>query len=437
MESRLTLFELNRLIRNTLDANLEPGYWVVAEIGEMRMNQRGHCYMELVEKEDDQVKAKIRANIWAYTYRNISGWFEAVTGQGLEPGMKVLAFGKVQFHELYGMSLNIQDIDPQFTLGERARRKQEILKLLKEEGVYDMNRQLPLPLVPQRLAVISSPTAAGFGDFVHQLENNRNGYHFEIVLFQALMQGDKAPAAIVNAMHQIYEQMDCFDALIIIRGGGSQVDLDCFDTYEVASHVAQFPLPVFTGIGHERDETIADMVAHTSLKTPTAVAEFLLSGATRFDDRLNTALRSLIHVAAGNLSRASRLTDQLSGRLHMSVQQRLHNESVKLEVAGRDIRNQASNYLNREENRLEEMAKALKKLPEARLRSEKDKLVYLEKSLNLQHPDRLLEKGYTLTLNKGKIVKSAADLKPGDTLETRGRDFVLSSTLDKIEDGKA
>ncbi|MGB3181873.1 MAG: exodeoxyribonuclease VII large subunit [Cyclobacteriaceae bacterium] len=437
MESRLTLFELNRLVRNTLDANLEPGYWIVAEIGELRMNQRGHCYMELVEKENDEIKAKIRANIWAYTYRNICGWFESVTGKSLEPGMKILAFVKVQFHELYSISLNVRDIDPQFTLGERARRKQEIVKQLQEEGVYDMNRQLPLPLVPQRLAVISSPTAAGFGDFIHQLENNRNGYNFEIVLFQALMQGDKASAAIVSAMHNVYNQAESFDALVIIRGGGSQVDLDCFDSYEVASHLAQFPLPVFTGIGHERDETIADMVAHTKLKTPTAVAEFLLNGISEFESRLNLALKKLMQASSDIIYKARRQTDRLSSALNMGVREKLRTAAFKLDMAEKDLHTLSYTRLERAADQLSGLETRLRTLSQNRLRTEKDKVNYLEKAVTLQHPDRLLEKGYTLTLREGKIIKKADDLKPGDQIETRGGDFILSSTLDNVKNGKS
>jgi exodeoxyribonuclease VII large subunit len=246
------------------------------------------------------------------------------------------------------------------------------------------------------------------------------------------MQGDRAPAAIVEAMHEVYEQAECFDALVLIRGGGSQVDLDCFDTYEVASHLAQFPLPVFTGIGHERDETIADMVAHSQLKTPTAVAEFLLSGILRFEERLNQALKKLMQVSAETLYKARRTTDRLSTALHITTRERLQKESYRLDMAGKDLHSQAVNSLERAATRLSGLEYNLKTLSLNRIRSEKDKLNYLEKALTLQHPDRLLEKGYTITLHKGKIITQASTLQPGDKIETRGHHFVLSSTLDKV-----
>jgi len=264
----LSLATLNQIIKDTLNTTLEPSYWVVAEIAELRTNYSGHCYLEFIQKEEESGKilAKTRGTIWSYTYRTVSAWFQSITGEELRSGITVLANVQVQFHEVYGLSLNVKDIDPNFTLGERARKKQEIIKQLEEDGIFEMNKSLKLPLVPQRIAVISSETAAGYGDFMNQITHNDFGYKIETLLFPATMQGDKAPNAIINALLQVHNTMDKFDALIIIRGGGAQVDLDCFDHYELAAHIAQFPLPVFTGIGHERDETICDLVAHTSLK---------------------------------------------------------------------------------------------------------------------------------------------------------------------------
>jgi exodeoxyribonuclease VII large subunit len=262
-------------IQKTLKDNLEPSYWVVGEIGAMNVNQKGHCYLELVETKEDKLIAKSRATIWSYTYSNLSTWFQGITGQPLSEGMKILANVKVSFHELYGFSLNIQDIDANYTLGEKERLKQEVINKLIADGVYEMNKELSLPVVPQQVAVISSPTAAGYGDFITHVDNNNYAYRIHTHLFPAIMQGDEAPSSIIKALLEI-SATDVFDLVVLIRGGGSQLDLECFNDYDLCSHLAQFPLPVVTGIGHERDETIADMVAHTRQKTPTAVAEFIV-----------------------------------------------------------------------------------------------------------------------------------------------------------------
>ncbi|HAA16033.1 MAG TPA: exodeoxyribonuclease VII large subunit, partial [Cytophagales bacterium] len=286
MQTPLTLAELNTKVKSTLEEQLEPSYWVIAEIGSMQVAQRGHAYLELVEKQDEQITAKLRANIWAYTYRVVSGWFQSVTGSPLQAGLKVLVHGVVTYHEVYGLSLNIKDIDPNFTLGERARQRMEVLQKLEADGVLEMNQELALPLVPQRIAVVSSATAAGYEDFMEQITHNGYGYRVHTQLFRAVMQGDQATESIIGALHEVHNAPRPFDAVVIIRGGGSQLDLDCFDTYELAATVAQFPLPVITGIGHERDETIVDMVAHTRMKTPTAVAEFLIQGLRAFEENV-------------------------------------------------------------------------------------------------------------------------------------------------------
>lgn len=405
-----TLFELNNLIRSTLDANLEPSYWVVAEIGEMRHNQKGHCYMEFVEKEDDAVIAKIRANIWAYTYRNLSGWFEAITGQTLHSGLKILANVSVQFHELYGMCLIVKDIDPNYTLGERAKKKQETIDRLVKDGVFDMNRELKLPLVPQRVAVISSPTAAGWGDFIDQLDKNSYGYRFDVRLFKSTMQGAEAGESLIGALHEIHAQMDAFDAVAIIRGGGAQVDLDCFDAYDLAAHVAQFPLPVITGIGHERDETIVDLVAHTRMKTPTAVSEFLISGARAFEEGLDALYR------------------QIAGQ----AKEILNDRKYDLQDLGQKIRYLQFQQTNRLQNKLAIQADKLHACSLNRIHKLGNELNLLEKSIGYLDPENVLKRGYSLTAHNKKIVKDAGELKPGDLIETFLRKGVLQSEVKKI-----
>lgn len=295
----LTLFELNLQIKKALE-QLESSYWVIAEIGQIQVNQSGHCYLELVQKENTQVIAKARATIWAYTYRNISAWFERIAGSSLTVGMKILANAKVEFHEVYGLSLNIKDIDPSYTLGEREKARQEVIQQLEKDGVMEMNKGLTLPLVPQKIAIISAESAAGYGDFINQLKNNLYGYKIHRTLYQSVMQGPKASESIISALHQIHKSNEV-DLVVIIRGGGSQLDLDCFDDYELCNHIAQFPLPVLTGIGHERDTTIADMVAHTQLKTPTAVAEFILQGFISFQTQIEDYFKTIRNITLEHL----------------------------------------------------------------------------------------------------------------------------------------
>ena len=278
MMEPIGLYQLNNLVKQTLKESFTEGILIVAEIADIKENRSGHCYIELVEKreEDDAIIATARATIWAFTYRLLKPYFETTTGKSLQRGMKVLVRVEVVFHEVYGYSLNIRDIDPTFTIGDVERKRKEILDRLEQEGVIHMNRELELSPLPKVIAVISSPTAAGYGDFVDQLHRNPFGYAFHTKLFPAVMQGENTTASVIAALERVYEYDSLFDVVVIIRGGGSQTDLGSFDSYELAANVAQFPLPVIAGIGHERDETIVDRVAFKSVKTPTAAAAFLI-----------------------------------------------------------------------------------------------------------------------------------------------------------------
>ena len=295
---RLKLSELNGLVKKAIGEVFISPVWVIGEISELKTNRSGHCYLNLIEKEadSDTIIAQARATIWSYTFRMLRPYFETTTGQQLVEGLKVLVSVSVEFHELYGYSLNIRDIDPTYTLGDMARRRREIVARLQSEGVADMNKELDLPLVPQKIAIISSPTAAGYQDFIDQLTHNQAGYHFILKLFPAIMQGNQAESSIIAALDQIYQYESFFDAVVIIRGGGSQADLSCFDNYNLAYYITQFPLPVSTGIGHEKDDSIVDLVAHTRLKTPTAVAEFLINGVAQFDMHLDELKNRFISI---------------------------------------------------------------------------------------------------------------------------------------------
>lgn len=430
----LTLFELNSIIKETLSTYTEPTYWVVAEIGELRVNRSGHCYLDLIEKNDEALVAKMRGTIWSYTYRKLIGWFEAITGETLKPGMQILANVEIQFHEAYGISLNIRDIDPNYTLGERARRKQEILQQLEEEGVLEMNKSLALPLVPQNIAIISSPTAAGYGDFINQLASNRYGYTFNLQLYQALMQGTEAKNSIIEAMYQAFQAWEngtpC-DALVLIRGGGAQVDLDCFDTYDLAAHIAQFPIPVITGIGHERDETIADLVAHTRLKTPTAVAEFLISGMLAFEESMVTNFEMIQRFATGVLQEETFRLDTLKQQLRYNAKTSLRQAQQIIKNLSGELKYASKIQLNMGKEKLNKLTESLFKQPFYVIDKQKDRLQTLEKNLNLLNPQTVLKRGYTITYINDQPLTGKTKAKPGDNVTTYAYNKTLKSKVIK------
>jgi len=336
-EENHSLSELLGQVKGALQKELPGQYWVIAEIMELRENR--HCYLELIEKseENDSLLAKVRATIWASRYGMLRPFFETSTGSSLKSGIKILCKASVEFHPQYGLSLNITDIDPSYTLGDLARKKLEVIQRLRKEGVYDMNRELPFPLVPQRIAIISSETAAGYGDFMESITQNRHGFFFHTTLYPALMQGDEAPLSITSAMEKVFESESDFDCLVIIRGGGSKADMESFNQYDLAYFITQFPLPVITGIGHERDESVADMVAHLGLKTPTAVAEFLVDQLLAFEfklsallDRLSTSVRMRVQGDLNQLERYGGSIMHLSRGLLQQQSERLRQNEQRL-----------------------------------------------------------------------------------------------------------
>lgn len=429
----LSLLELNTIIKQTLDLELEPSYWVVAEIGELRLNQRGHCYMELIEKDDNQIKAKIRANIWASNYRKIGGWFETITNQPLKAGISILANVTIQFHELYGLSLTIKDIDPNYTLGERARKKQEVIDRLTQEGVFDMNKDLEIPLVPQNIAVISASSAAGFGDFVDQITNNEPGYRFNLKLFQAVMQGDQAAASIIEAMMEVFDDIDNFDVLIIIRGGGAQVDLDCFDDYELTSHIAQFPLPVFTGIGHERDETISDLVAHTKLKTPTAVASHLINLLSRFDEQLDHFFSRVWHNSTQYINQQQQLLENYRSQIKLGVNSYVSRQSNHLNQIELNLKHKSELYIQSKKSILFDIANRIKDKPFTILHYHKTKVEFLEKSIHLLDPKTLLARGYSITTIDGQSIHKIKTITSKMKLITTTQNHQIESTVETVK----
>ncbi len=414
-----SLSELLGQVKGALEKELPDHYWVIAEIMELRENR--HCYLELIEKseENDSLLAKVRATIWASRYDMLRPFFEASTGSPLKSGIKILCKASVEFHPLYGLSLNITDIDPSYTLGDLARKKQEVIQRLRKEGVFDMNRELLFPLVPQRIAVISSETAAGYGDFSESILHNSHGFHFHTTLFPAVMQGDEAPASISSAMEKIYESESDFDCVVMIRGGGSKADLESFNHYDLAYFITQFPLPVITGIGHERDESVADMVAHHGLKTPTAVAEFLVDQLLAFEFRLSA----------------------LADRLSTSVRNRVQGDLSRLERYQGDIMHLSRGLLQKQSEQLRQIRERFQRELSIQMDKKGDYLALLEKRTELVDPRNILLRGYSMTLIEGKALRSIRNIKPGSLLETRLHDGSIiskvepsSKTNDKRED---
>ncbi len=407
---QMTLFELNNLIKSRLESTLAPSYWVVSEISELKLNQKGHCYMELVEKENNFIQAKMRANIWSYTYRSLSSKFTEATGTTLKPGIKVLFNVSINFHEVYGMSLTVNEIDPNYTIGERSKLREETIKRLHEEGLIERNKQLSLPAVPQNIAIISSKTAAGYEDFIDQLNTNPRGYHFNTTLFPALMQGNEAVMSIRKALKEIHEDDSHFDTIVLIRGGGAQADLDCFDTFELARAIALFPYPVISGIGHEKDQTVVDFVTHTSLKTPTAVAEFLISGMERFDDLLHEYMY----------------------RIEKVYEQKIAIENQRLLHLKHNVEHLAVQILKKQEHQLKEKSITFNYAVKRFLERQKSQLSTLEKEITLINPETIFKRGYSITLKNGKSVMNQK-IKVGDLLETRTQNKRLESQVTAID----
>ena len=404
----ISLSELTGQIQAVIRQNFSNTIWVRAEISELRENG-GHCYLELIEKESDSdhIIAKVRANIWSGTYRMLKPYFESSTGESFRAGITVLVSVVVEFNVLYGFSLNIRDIDPVFTIGELAARRMEIIRQLEAEGIADMNKELSFPVLPQRLAIISSETAAGYGDFCDQLNANSRNYAFYPKLFPAIMQGMQAELSIIQALEKIYDHIDLFDVVVIIRGGGATTDLSCFDSYNLALNCAQFPLPIIAGIGHQRDVSILDMVAHTSVKTPTAAAEFLISNLDEAEDMINEFAHQLSNFA----SKATK------------------NEERRLEMTRLRIKQAARTGFLKETNVLSTYLFKIKNYAQNRMVHESSRLNLIQTKIETHSPKFLTERGYTITTMNGKRLTSTQEIKTGDKITTHLPDGNFNSKI--------
>jgi exodeoxyribonuclease VII large subunit len=438
----ITLFDLHQKIKEALTQSFQSNFWVIAEISEVKENSSGHCYLELVQKDEiqDYPKAKARATIWAYTYRMLKPYFETTTGRPLSSGIKILVSVQVVFHEVFGYSLNITDIEPRFTIGDIEQKRRETIERLVADGVFDMNKGHYLPMLPKRIAVISSPSAAGLQDFVNQLQSNSYGYKIEHTLFSASMQGSLAEESIIAALNSINEQYQKYDMVVLIRGGGSQTDLACFDSYWLASHVAQFPLPVITGIGHDKDISVVDLVAHTKLKTPTAVAEFILNKFIEAEsiivdlkERLQLLVEesltnqrlqfekkwtSIVPMVLQEISNAEISIERLSGQLLFSSNQFLSVENSNIFKSVKTFELASLMKISKYLNGIGVLKSSLKNQSFRFIENCSNYIDKKSDSNTSLDPINVLKRGYSITLHNGKIIKDSNLVEKGELLKT-------------------
>lgn len=419
-KTTLTLFELNSLVRDVLETTLDSLFWVEAELSEAR-EVRGHCYMELVQKDIFSATpiARASAKCWKQRWQVLRPKFEGVTGQPLRAGMKVMLQVAVSFHEAYGFAWIVQDIDPTYTMGDMARKRLEIIRQLRQEGVFDMQKELTIPMFAQRVAVISSESAAGYGDFCSQLSNNDYGFKFYPRLFAAVMQGERVEQSVVAALNEINRHADDFDVVVIIRGGGATADLSGFDTLELAENVANFPLPIITGIGHERDESILDMVSNTRVKTPTAAAAVLIDNLVAVLSCINDYERRVAMCVKQVMDKERRRLDRSAERVPMLFSLVKTRQEARLDRLMSRMVSLVNHNVSTAGHRLQLASANLLPLVERRLERANNELGRLEFRVKALDPQLILRRGYSITLLDNKAVRHADQLKRGDHIVTR------------------
>ena len=456
MTEKLSLTELQLIIRDTLYISLPQMFWVVAEISEININSSGHCYLELIEKHPDEknVRSRIKGIIWSSRYGFIKSFFENITGESLAGGLKILVRAKIEYHELYGLSLIISDIDPSFTIGEMALKRQLIIKRLEEEGIFTMNRDINFPVLPQRIAIISSKKAAGYSDFINQLKGNSYGYVFYTALIETPMQGSETEQGVINALDRIAVNYELFDLVVIIRGGGSQSDLSWFDSYNIAYHVTQFPIPVVTGIGHDKDISVTDMVANKSLKTPTAVADYIIDCMATAENQLNEMSSEIVDLARVIIDNNNNIIEKF--RIKLFPLTKIMISATKEKLTGKImaiinvIREQTykagvltSNHSSRlisssrvlSSGRMKSVERFRQELMSSSLNSlgiNKTMVMAGENILNMLNPENVLRRGYTITSMNGRIIKSRTLLKKDDVIDTQFSDGTVRSSVAEV-----
>ncbi len=430
----LTLFELNNLVHEVIEASFDEPYWVVGELSDVSTPAfGGHFYGELVQKdeESDRIVARARITCWARNYNILRLRFQKECGEMLRKGLQVKLLVKVNFHEQYGFSLNVLDIDSTFTLGDLAKRRREILMQLEKDGILHDNQSLPLPRLLRRIAVISSATAAGYGDFCNQLEQNDYGFHFDVKLFPAVMQGEQVSASIISALEEVLASPDhYFDLVVIIRGGGASSDLSDFDNYELAACIALYPLPVLTGIGHERDETVLDYVAHTRVKTPTAAAAFIIDHQAAEATLLDELYQRITRTASERILREKQRLERQQAVLPLLITNIIQGRQNRLAILLQRMTSVAAQRLEREPARLQLMHHRLLTSSGQRIEREQHRLQLMKQRLDSLDPRLLLKRGYSITTCGGKLVRGIDTLVKGDVLTTYTEHGTINSIVD-------
>ncbi len=449
-----TLSELQHEIKESISEQFPFAVWIVAEINTLTRHKSGHCYMELVQKSktSNSIIAQARATVWANKFSFISAYFESETDSELAAGMNVMLQVTITYHEVYGLSLNVIGINPTYTIGDMERAKKEIIARLINEGVFDMNKTQSFPAVVQNIAVISSSTAAGYGDFVNHLETNTYGYHINITLFEAAMQGEQTEISVLDALNRIGEEYENYDAVAIIRGGGSKNDLSWFDNYNIAYMVTQFPLPVISGIGHERDESIVDMVAHTRMKTPTAVANFIIDYNAQFEEQVDSTSSEIFGIAKEflmssemylnnmtmsimkvrtRLSKDTERCDRIMSEIRTGLNVRMKEEEMKLNMIGNKLETSPKRLISEQESHLNGIKELISRTTKHRIEKANEKLSFLEHRLTLNDPRTILKRGYSITRINGKVVTNDLETNDGDIMETLLYDGKVTSVVKK------
>ena len=409
----LTLYQLNNLVRQTIEYSLCETYWVEAELAECR-ESGGHCYMDLVQKDKETLVARAQARCWRSTWNYVLPKFMKVTGECPHPGMKVLLLVKAQFHEAYGFSWIVQDIDPNYTLGDMARQRQEIIETLKREGVFDLNKSLTISKFAQRIAVISSQTAAGYGDFCNQLLNNEYGFQFTTRLFPAVMQGEQVEQTIIAALDKINDSIEDFDVVVIIRGGGATSDFSGFDTLELAENVANFPLPIITGIGHDRDECILDMISCVRVKTPTAAATWLIDNLMETLDEIEDFSQRITDYVRSRMEKERLRLGRIQSFLPVAFSLKKTREESRLTNLATRLQTSVTQHINIEHNRISGMEQRLPLIIKSRLERANYQLEMLSQRTNAVDPIHILRRGYSIALHDGMAIKDPKSLHKGD-----------------------
>ena len=420
MTKALTLYELNQMVHETITVAMSDEYWVEAEISDIR-EVRGHCYMELIQKDEygNTPLARASAKCWKNKWMYISSHFERITGHLLRAGMKILVQVYADFHETYGFSWIITDIDPTFTMGDMARKRQDIIRKLQEAGVLELQKELSLPLFTQRIAVISSEQAAGYGDFCNQLSENDYGFQFKLSLFRSIMQGEQIESSIISALNQINRKIDRFDVVVIIRGGGSTSDLSGFDSLLLAENVANFPLPVITGIGHDRDESVLDLVSHIRVKTPTAVATLLVDHLIEVYNRISDAQEELTQIVQRRIEIEKMRLNVISEKVPVLFSFVSNRQNAWFDNLFLRIQNAITNRIRQTEQHLNSLSEMLSPLYEHIRIRENHRLEILQQKIKAQDPMLILNRGYSITTLNGHVIRNAKNLKKGDILCTQ------------------